>query len=156
MYRPVFSIVCWKSWMWLVKYKVTIPPNVLHFSFFLNIPSTFLHQGEVGIPGEQGEIGYKGDKVDHHCNTYVDVKNVHTSYNPPFSLLISFCTAYYLQHTHAEFHSLCCRTIPLQNDLARCVLSGLWKFLCKPFSFVCVCKAKSNPFSIIEKSDPKR
>lgn len=25
------------------------------------------HQGEIGNPGEQGEIGFKGDKVGHRC-----------------------------------------------------------------------------------------
>lgn len=59
----------------IVEVETYHPTNVLHFSlFFLSLPPICLHQGDVGIPGEQGEIGYKGDKVEHHSDTYACYK----------------------------------------------------------------------------------
>lgn len=124
--------------MRLTKEKVTVPPNVFHFSFFLSVPSVFLRQGEVGIPGEQGELGYKGDKVDHRCIAYVHLINVH--------FLPSLAPALHaVSNTHIQCYAAFVTELCLcKNDLARCVLSSLWKFLCKPSSFVCVCVCKQH------------
>lgn len=95
-----------------------------------------LCQGEIGIPGEQGEIGFKGDKVCHLCNTVVHATHAHALYLPAF---LSHRMERYLQYT--------CDTQPLslQNDFSRCLLFSLRKFICSPSTFVSVCKQNSNP-----------
>lgn len=55
--------------------RLPTPPNVRQLFFSLPVCSILPHQGDVGIPGEQGEIGFKGDKVDHQGNRHA-VRNV--------------------------------------------------------------------------------
>lgn len=72
----------------------------------------------------------------HICTCTIDI-NVNTPSDQPLSPHQPHAAS----NTHIQsYAAFCCRTVPLQNDLARCVLSRLWKFLCKRFSFVCVCK----------------
>lgn len=49
------------------------------------IQSFFFHQGEIGNPGEQGEIGFKGDKVGHRCTCTEHNAHAHAHYRSSFS-----------------------------------------------------------------------
>lgn len=49
--------------------------NFFVISDFVTLVSFTFSKGEVGLPGEQGEIGFQGDKVPlksdpHHIHTY--------------------------------------------------------------------------------------
>lgn len=106
------------------------PPNVLQLFFSLPARSIFPHQGDVGIPGEQGEIGFKGDKVDHHGNRqtcYVKrFKFNSPAYNP-----ICNCPARCPKHAFSSLLFVLCSGWQIQlSDDNHCVKNHLPRCLC--------------------------
>lgn len=106
------------------------PPNVLQLFFSLPARSIFSHQGDIGIPGEQGEIGFKGDKVDHHGNRqtcYVKrFKFNSPAYNPKCN-----CPARCTKHAFSSLLFVLCSGWQIQlSDDNHCVKNHLPRCLC--------------------------